>query len=210
MNANRLEAILPFTDWQNDLHLINGTVHGHFLCLRLDFAKLITAATRAFSGAHSIGSYEDRSGYVCCQVLHQPSSHCDCCHGLPMRFAGRASYAAGADSLIIAGATYYEPGVSGPGWAWTDADHLELNGYAGEAIGAEGDLVLTLAGQNSVTESHAPDADITLCGMEVWGNLSFAAPGPDGDGLAVRDPRLSGARGGRLHRRCPGGRGRYF
>ena len=73
-----------------------------------------------------------------------------------MRFAGRASYAAGAESLIIAGATYYEPGVSGPGWAWTDADHLELDGYAGEAIGADGDLVLTLAGQNSVTESHAP------------------------------------------------------
>ena len=85
---------------------------------------------------------------------------------------GGPSYAAGAESLIIAGATYYEPGVSGPGWAWTDADHLELNGYAGEAIGAEGDLVLTLAGQNSVTESHAPDADITLCGMEVWGNLT--------------------------------------
>lgn len=59
---------------------------------------------------------------------------------------GGPSYAAGAESLIIAGATYYEPGVSGPGWAWTDADHLELNGYAGEAIGAEGDLVLTLAG----------------------------------------------------------------
>ena len=43
--------------------------------------------------------------------------------------------------------------------------------------------MLTLAGQNSVTESHAPDADITLCGMEVWGNLtlrgsgSFAATG---------------------------------
>ena len=80
---------------------------------------------------------------------------------------GGPSYAAGAEGLIIAGATYYEPGVSGPGWAWTDADHLELNGYAGESIGAEGDLVLTLAGQNSVTESHAPDADITLCGMEV-------------------------------------------
>ena len=80
---------------------------------------------------------------------------------------GEPSYAAGAESLIIAGATYYEPGVSGPGWAWTDADHLELNGYAGDAIGAEGDLVLTLTGQNSVTESHAPDADITLCGMEV-------------------------------------------
>ncbi|MFR7749438.1 MAG: hypothetical protein ACLU1W_01025 [Collinsella sp.] len=51
-----------------------------------------------------------------------------------MRFAGRAFFAAGAESLFIAGATYYEPGASGPGWAWTDADHLELNGYAGEAI----------------------------------------------------------------------------
>lgn len=90
---------------------------------------------------------------------------------------GGPSYAAGAESLIIAGATYYEPGVSGPGWAWTDADHLELNGYAGEAIGAEGDLVLTLAGQSSVTESHAPDADITLCGMEVWGNLTLRGTG---------------------------------
>ena len=90
---------------------------------------------------------------------------------------GGPSYAAGAESLIIAGATYYEPGVSGPGWAWTDADHLELNGYAGEAIGAEDDLVLTLAGQNSVTESHAPDADITLCGMEVWGNLTLRGTG---------------------------------
>ena len=90
---------------------------------------------------------------------------------------GGPSYAAGAESLIIAGATYYEPGVSGPGWAWADADHLELNGYAGEAIGAEGDLVLTLAGQNSVTESYAPDADITLCGMEVWGNLTLRGTG---------------------------------
>lgn len=90
---------------------------------------------------------------------------------------GGPSYAAGAESLIIAGATYYEPGVSGPGWAWTDADHLELNGYASEAIGAEGDLMLTLAGQNSVTESHAPDADITLCGMEVWGNLTLRGTG---------------------------------
>ena len=90
---------------------------------------------------------------------------------------GEPSYAAGAESLIIAGATYYEPGVSGPGWAWTDADHLELNGYAGEAIGAEGDLVLTLAGQNSVSESHAPDADISQCGMKVWGDLTLRGTG---------------------------------
>lgn len=90
---------------------------------------------------------------------------------------GGPSYAAGAESLIIAGATYYEPGASGPGWAWTDADHLELNGYEGEAIGADGDLMVTLAGQNSVTESHVPDADITLCGMEVWGNLTLRGTG---------------------------------
>ena len=90
---------------------------------------------------------------------------------------GGPSYAAGAESLIIAGATYYEPGVSGSGWAWTDAEHLELNGYAGDAIGADGDLVVTLSGHNSVTESHAPDADITQCGMEVWGDLTLRGTG---------------------------------
>ena len=60
----------PFTDWQNDLHLIPSAAHGYFFCLRLDLAKLITAATRAFSGAHCIGSCEDRSGYVYCRVPH--------------------------------------------------------------------------------------------------------------------------------------------
>lgn len=90
---------------------------------------------------------------------------------------GGPSYAAGADSLFIAGATYYEPGASGPGWAWTAADHLELTGYAGEAIGADGDLVVTLMGQNSVVEAHAPDADISMSGMEVWGNLTLRGSG---------------------------------
>lgn len=90
---------------------------------------------------------------------------------------GGPSYAAGADSLIIAGATYYEPGVSGPGWTWTDADHLELNGYTGEAIGADGDLVVTLTGQNTVVETSAPDVDISRCGMEVWGDLTLWGTG---------------------------------
>lgn len=90
---------------------------------------------------------------------------------------GGPSYAAGADSLFIAGATHYEPGVSGPGWAWTDDDHLELTGYAGEAIGADGDLMVTLVGQNSVVETHAPDADISMSGMEVWGNLTLRGSG---------------------------------
>lgn len=90
---------------------------------------------------------------------------------------GGPSYAAGAESLFIAGATYYEPGASGPGWTWTTADHLELTGYAGEAIGADGDLVVTLVGQNSVVETLAPDADISMSGMEVWGNLTLCGPG---------------------------------
>lgn len=90
---------------------------------------------------------------------------------------GGPSYAAGAESLIISGATYYEPGVSGPGWAWTDADHLELNGYAGEAIGADGDLVVTLTGQNTVVQTSAPDVDISRCGMEVWGDLTLRGAG---------------------------------
>ena len=90
---------------------------------------------------------------------------------------GGPSYAAGADSLFIAGATYYEPGVSGPGWAWTNDEHLELNGYTGEAIGADGELVVTLVGQNSVIETHAPDADISMSGMEVWGNLTLRGSG---------------------------------
>lgn len=90
---------------------------------------------------------------------------------------GRPSYAAGADSLFIAGSTYYEPGVSGPGWAWTNYDYLELTGYVGEAIGADGDLVVTLVGQNSVVETNAPDADISMSGMEVWGNLTLRGSG---------------------------------
>lgn len=90
---------------------------------------------------------------------------------------GGPSYAAGAESLFIAGATYYEPGASGPGWAWTDADHLELNGYTGEAIGAGGDLVVTLTGQNTVVETSAPDVDISRCGMEVWGDLTLRGTG---------------------------------
>ena len=90
---------------------------------------------------------------------------------------GGPSYAAGAESLFIAGATYYEPGVSGPGWAWTDADHLELNGYTGEAIGADDNLVVTLTGQNTVVETSAPDVDISRCGMEVWGDLTLRGTG---------------------------------
>lgn len=94
-----------------------------------------------------------------------------------MRFAGRAFLCRGRGEPHHRGRDVLRAGRVGPRLGWTDADHLELNGYAGEAIGAEGDLMLTLAGQNSVMESHAPDADITLCGMEVWGNLTLRGAG---------------------------------
>ena len=90
---------------------------------------------------------------------------------------GGPSYAAGAESLFIAGATYYEPGVSGLGWAWTDADRLELSGFSGEAIGAEGDLVVNLTGQNSVKEMQTCIVDISQCGLEAWGILTLRGTG---------------------------------
>mgnify|MGYP007010784635 CR=1 FL=1 len=142
---------------------------------------------------------------------------------------GGPSYAAGAESLFIAGATYCEPGVSGPGWAWTDADHLELNGYTGEAIGADDDLVVTLTGQNTVVETSAPDVDISRCGMEVWGDLTLRGSGSlvatgsqcgiyvsgtlavDGckvdaraDGAGIADARVAGVIADGLAVRCGG------
>ena len=96
----------PFTDWQNDLHLIIGAAQGHFLCLCLDLAKLITAATRAFSGAHSIGSAKIGAGmfaaesYTSRLYIAIVAMACLCV------LLGGPSYAAGAESLIIAGATY--------------------------------------------------------------------------------------------------------
>ena len=59
----------------------------------------------------------------------------------------------------------------------TKSDHLELNGYAGEAIGADGDLVVTLTGRNTAVETSAPDVDISRCGMEVWGDLTLRGTG---------------------------------
>lgn len=94
-----------------------------------------------------------------------------------MRLAGRANLRRGRGEPVHRGRDALRAGRVGPGWAWTDAGHLELDGYAGEAIGADGDLVVTLVGRNSVTETHAPDADITLCGMEVWGNLTLRGTG---------------------------------
>lgn len=56
--------LLPFTDWQNDLHLISGFDPLFLYRPLLDLATLITAATRSFPDTVSIGACEDRSGYV--------------------------------------------------------------------------------------------------------------------------------------------------
>lgn len=111
---------------------------------------------------------------------------------------GGPSYAAGAESLFIAGATYYEPGASGPGWVWTDADHLELNGYTGESIGADAGLVVTLTGQNIVVETSAPDRHLTVRHGSVGRSDAPRHRVAGGHGLAVRDLRVGDARGGRL------------
>ncbi len=142
-----------------------------------DLATLISAATRYFLVQLLLAPA--KIGAVMFAAAFHTSRHyilftamaCLCV------LLGGPSYAAGAESLIIAGATYYEPGVSGPGWAWTDADHLELSGFSGEAIGADGDLVVTLTGQNSVKEMQSSIVDISQCGLEVWGNLTLRGTG---------------------------------
>lgn len=60
------------------------------------------------------------------------------------------------------------PVVSGAGRALLDADHLELIGYVGETIGAEGTPVVALVGQNAAVETRMPDTDTSMTGMVVW------------------------------------------
>lgn len=59
----------------------------------------------------------------------------------PCVLLGGLSFTADTESMLIGNVACCEPGVSGVGWVWIDAGHLELNGYTNEAIGAEGDLV---------------------------------------------------------------------
>ena len=94
-----------------------------------------------------------------------------------MRFAGRAFLCRGCGEPHHCGRDVLRAGRLGLRLAWTDADHLELNDYTGEAIGADGDLVVTLIGQNSVKEMQTSDVDISQCGMEVWGNLTLFGTG---------------------------------
>ena len=93
-----------------------------------------------------------------------------------MRFAGRAFLCRGHGQPIHCGRHVLRAGRVGPR-VGLDRCHLELNGYTGEAIGADGDLVVTLTGQNTVVETSALDVDISRCGMEVWGDLTLRGTG---------------------------------
>ena len=64
------------------------------------------------------------------------------CKDLPVRFAGRAFLCRGRGEPHHRGRDVLRAGRVRPRLGLDDADQLELNGYAGEAIGAEGDLVL--------------------------------------------------------------------
>lgn len=70
------------------------------------------------------------------------------------------------------------PSVSGPGWAWTDADHLEFNGYVAEAIGADGNMVLTFTGQNSCDSRMRPMRSSRYATWKCGATRHFAVPGP--------------------------------
>ena len=119
-----MAGLLPFTDWQNDLHLNIGVAHGLFRFASLDLVILKAAVTCAFLVRHLLAPA--KIGAVMFTAAFQTSRH----HILLTVMAclcvllGGPSYAAGADSLFIAGATYYEPGASGPGWAWTIASKM--------------------------------------------------------------------------------------
>lgn len=108
----------PFADCKNDLHRIVHLFLFAWICFGFNLDTLIVSATRLFLARLywlSVGV-----GVVMSVVL---SKHHLRRHILLVAVAclcvllGGPPYVAGADSLTIAGQTYDEPGVSGPGWA---------------------------------------------------------------------------------------------
>ena len=94
-----------------------------------------------------------------------------------MRFAGRAFLCRGRGEPVHCGRHVLRAGHVGPRVGLDRCRPSELNGYTGEAIGANDDLVVTLTGLNTVVETSAPDVDISRCGMEVWGDLTLRGTG---------------------------------
>ena len=94
-----------------------------------------------------------------------------------MRFAGWAFLCRGRGEPVHCGRHVLRAGHVGPRVGLDRCRASELNGYTGEAIGANDDLVVTLTGLNTVVETSAPDVDISCCGMEAWGDLTLRGTG---------------------------------
>lgn len=74
----------------------------------------------------------------------------------PCVLLGGPSFTADTESMFIGNVACCEPDVSGVGWVWIDAGHLELNGYTDEAIGAEGDLVANRSAHHGLAPVPPP------------------------------------------------------
>ena len=188
-----------------------GVDHGLYHRLLSDLTTIITAATKAFSGTAPIGSCEDRSGYVCHRVPHQPKLHPAYYHGLPMCFAGRAFLCRGRGQPVHCGR------------------HVLRAGRVGSRVGlgrCRTSRAHRLCGR-SHRRRRRPGGD--ACGAKLRGRDACARCGhfherhggvgepyasrfrlARSDRFAMRDPCVPGASGGQLHGRCQGRRGRRY
>lgn len=83
-------SLSPSTDCKNDLRRIVRLSRRTSICHGSNLDTLIDTATRPFSGAGLLAFRGDRSGHVSRFFQSSSSSVSVCCHGLPLRFAGRA------------------------------------------------------------------------------------------------------------------------
>lgn len=83
-----------------------------------------------------------------------------------------------ADWVNVDGTQYSDKttGASGTGWMWDGQDDLNLNGYMDGPISAQGDLVVNLAGENSVTNNCAPENNAGALTVD-QGNLTTQGEG---------------------------------
>ena len=83
-----------------------------------------------------------------------------------------------ADWVNVDGTQYSDKttGASGAGWAWDGQDDLNLNGYTGGPIAAQGNLVVNVAGQNSVTNAAPLDTNVGAIAVD-QGNLTIQGAG---------------------------------
>lgn len=88
-----------------------------------------------------------------------------------------------ADYIYVDGSRYDDKttGASGDGWKWDGGDNMWLDGYNGGSIYAEGDLDISLSGENNIATSgdgsdSAEGFDVSAIGV-TEGNLSISGDG---------------------------------